>query len=121
MRSVRVGRPSEIDRVATPAITAARITLGSTRVITTNQIKTPSVTINLTDLLNRLSNGDNAVKTKATFCPDTATRCARPDFLKAETICCDCFESSPITSPVNNERSSNGNDFAPLDMSLRTR
>ena len=66
-RSVRVGRPIEIESVATPAITAARTTLGSTRVITTNQIKIPQVTISRAVRGKRRNNGESPASTNATF------------------------------------------------------
>jgi len=120
-RRVRVGRPIATDKYANPAMIAARTTLGSTRVITTNQDKIVVVTTTRDLRPRRDNNGETAAKTKATFCPETATKWAKPESRNATVIAFGCRESSPITKPVNSARSASSNDSADFATRSRTR
>ncbi len=67
-------RPIANPTCTTPAMTAARTTLDSTRVITANIATTPSAADNRHHRVNRRSNGVSAARINTTFCPDTASR-----------------------------------------------
>ena len=88
------------------AITPARSTDGSKRVSAMNHATTATVAAHRHDGRNRRSNGKAAASTKATFCPDTAVRCERPDPRKASISSGRWRASSPMTSPVNSAASS---------------
>ena len=72
------GCPSAALVTATPAMVTARRTDGSKRVSTANTASSASSTIRRTPGRARTASGDASASTKATFWPDTTSRCPRP-------------------------------------------
>ena len=89
---------------ASAAIADARSTDGSKRVITPNSPITTSVASSRGHSRSRRSTGPTIASAKATFCPDTASRCVSPAPRNASARSAGWWRSSPITSPVKSDR-----------------
>ena len=99
-RPVAAG-PSTNAELASIAMTPARSTDGSNRVSIMNQPISPSVADHRHHGRIRRKHGDAAASTNATFSPETAVRCDRPEVRNAVTIDSGSRASSPMTRPVN--------------------
>src|SRR4051794_26898289 len=100
-RTTGCGRPSANAELASIAIIPARSTDGSNRVSIMNQPISPNVADHRHHCRIRRKAGDAAANTNATFSPETAVRCERPEVRNAVIIDSGSRASSPITSPVN--------------------
>ncbi len=77
-RSREIGTPGIASVAASAAIAEARSTDGSKRVITPKSPITTRVAPSRGQRRRRRSSGPASARAKATFCPDTASRCVRP-------------------------------------------
>ena len=98
-RSGNTSRPIAYPTCTTPAMTAARITLDSRRVITANIATTPRAAESRHQRVKRRNIGVSAAKMSTTFCPDTARRCPSPAPRNASVIRDGWRDSSPNTNP----------------------
>ena len=113
MRSLPAALPAVPIMTATAAIDAARSTDGSKRVSRPKSPTTVRVSRQRGQMRNRRSTGPAMSRTKATFCPDTARRWVRPAPRKSSAIGIGWWRSSPMTSPVNSDRSAASRGAAP--------
>lgn len=107
------GRPRVAAPNASPAMATARRTDGSHRVSTPNVARTNTPVTSRPRIESRRNSGPAMARTKATFWPETASRCVRPAARKSSTSVGSCSRSSPRTRPVNSALRSGGSDAAP--------
>ena len=91
-------------------MTEARNTDGSNRVTSAKNAITVTVATNRGRNVRRLRSGPASVRTNATFSPDTARRCVRPDPRKSSVTSAVCPRVSPSTNPRNSGRCRSGRD-----------
>ena len=103
-RNREIGAPGIASVAASAAIAEARSTDGSKRVITPKRPITMRVAPSRGQRRRRRSSGPASAKAKATFCPETASRCVSPAPLKASARSAGCSRSSPRTRPVKSDR-----------------
>ena len=120
-RTRAIGRPTVTVTAAMAAITAALDTEGSKRVIRANIPTTASTSASRGHRRSRRPIGATSESTKATFSPDTASRCVSPAPRKSSTRVAGCARSSPTTRPVSNDRSVGPSDSAPSESARRSR
>ncbi len=95
------GRPSASASIATPAIAAARMTLGSGVTRATNAVSTSiaPTTRPPRDAPHSASRANAAPTTIAQFAPETAVRCESDDAFIAASVAGSRLEVSPTASP----------------------
>ena len=108
-----MGEPTDVVTVAMRAMAVARRTDGSRRVANAKKTNSPMATPRRQRGPSRRSTGPAATRTNATFSPDTARRCERPDARKSSMTSADSARSSPKTRPVKRGCWSSGSTSAP--------
>ncbi len=114
------GRPANADTAATTAMAVARRTDGSNRVSRAKNPRTATVVPNRGASDSRRSRGRATTSTKATFWPDTASRCDSPAARKSSVAAAGWARSSPNTMPANRALRSGPSTIAPSATQRRT-
>ncbi len=112
-RTELTGRPRAVAVMASAAMATARSTDGSHRVNAPKVISTTTPATSRPRSPRRRSIGAATANTKATFCPETASRWVRPEARKSSTSTGSCSRSSPRTRPVNRARRAGDIDPVP--------
>lgn len=113
VRMPDTSRPNVPAVVAISAMTVARNTDGSNRVISAKKNNTPATVTKRERIPMRDRTGRTTASTNATFSPDTTRRWLRPDPRNSSMVSASCARSSPRTNPRNNARWSPGSTDAP--------
>ena len=119
-RSPEAGRPSVHAVTARAAMTVARRTDGSKRVSRAKNASNPMVAAHRDRGPRRRSAGSATTNTKATFSPDTTSRCVSPAPRKSSAMTTLWSRASPNTNPVKSARRSGPRLAAPRTRARRT-